>query len=540
MVSLQATFLALAVLGASDTVLLDFTASYCGPCQQMKPLLHQLQAQGFPIREVDVQQEHELAARFRVSSIPCFVMLVNGQEVDREVGMASSQRLMQMLAKGRAAQQQPRATSPPANHTLAGTQLPKTQRLPGQYAIQPVVNSQEVAGQQIPTTSGGLSFGDQQASLQSSDGALVARLMAATVRLKVFDSTGHSYGTGTVIDVQGNTALVLTCGHLFRDSQGKGRVEVDSFAPGAQSGRPGQLVGFDLKSDVGLVTFQPDVAILPAQIGDRNCQPQPEDSVINIGCDHGRPPTAKKSHVTSIGKFLGPPNLQVAGQPVVGRSGGGLFAADGRVIGVCNAADPTDNEGLYAALGAVHALLDQHGFSQVYQRPHQGVVEAALATQAPPKMPGSMPWDEVQVAAAAQSRNMDAVANLISGNPSQAEVVCIVQGASGQRQVIVLDQVSPQFLASLKAEREAAEARHMTSDRVNNLVNSMNGNRPAPAQTQQPITHWPGSGNSNAATPQNSPRIPRPGEVPTSTSTSTGPLPVWRPNWVQPSESNGR
>ena len=70
-------------------------------------------------------------------------------------------------------------------------------------------------------------------------------------------------------------------------------------------------------------------------------------------------PTARHSQITSLDKFAGPPNIQVAGQPVEGRSGGGLFSADGYVIGVCNAADPSDREGLFAALGSIYAELDR-------------------------------------------------------------------------------------------------------------------------------------------------------------------------------------
>jgi hypothetical protein len=76
--------------------------------------------------------------------------------------------------------------------------------------------------------------------------------------------------------------------------------------------------------------------------------------VLNVGCNHGEDPTVRRSKITARDKYLGPPNIEVAGLPVQGRSGGGLFSPEGYVIGVCNAADPEDNEGLYAALPSIH------------------------------------------------------------------------------------------------------------------------------------------------------------------------------------------
>ncbi len=89
------------------------------------------------------------------------------------------------------------------------------------------------------------------------------------------------------------------------------------------------------------------------------------DAVLSIGCDNGREPSVRNSHVTSTDKFLPPPNIQVAGQPVEGRSGGGLFTASGLLIGVCNAADPTDNEGLYAGISSIHGEIARKGLTQV-------------------------------------------------------------------------------------------------------------------------------------------------------------------------------
>ena len=86
-----------AVPGASDAVILDFTATWCGPCQQMSPMISRLERQGYPIRKVDVDREPELARRFGIQSIPAFVLVVNGKEVTRLVGAVSDSKFREAL-----------------------------------------------------------------------------------------------------------------------------------------------------------------------------------------------------------------------------------------------------------------------------------------------------------------------------------------------------------------------------------------------------------------------------------------------------------
>jgi hypothetical protein len=223
------------------------------------------------------------------------------------------------------------------------------------------------------------------------------RLMQATARLRVEDTAGVSWGTGTVIDCRQGEALILTCGHIFRDSQGKGRVEVDVFGPQGPRGIAGQVVAWDLKRDLALVSVFTDTAIEPVRVGGSDRRTTPGDPVVTVGCNGGADPTIHHSRVTAVDKYLGPPNVQVAGQPVQGRSGGGLFAIDGTLIGVCNAADPEDNEGLFAALPSIHEQLEESGLAFVYRNvyPSAGLDDLAgtggAAAQHVPAMPATMP-----------------------------------------------------------------------------------------------------------------------------------------------------
>jgi hypothetical protein len=129
---------------------------------------------------------------------------------------------------------------------------------------------------------------------------------------------------------------------------------------------------------------------------------RPGDRAFTIGCDKGADPTVRFTHITAVNKYQGKPNFTAAGQPVDGRSGGGLFSADGYLIGICNAADPADDEGLYAGLPSIHWQLDRIGQSEVYQR------AARLASTAgqPPASPAptSTGQGQAQVAAAHQPR----------------------------------------------------------------------------------------------------------------------------------------
>jgi len=82
--------LGLIVCSAGQTVLLDFYGDRCPPCRAMDPLVQQLIAQGYPVQKINVEQRPEIARSFGVTSIPCFVMLVDGREVDRAVDTLAS------------------------------------------------------------------------------------------------------------------------------------------------------------------------------------------------------------------------------------------------------------------------------------------------------------------------------------------------------------------------------------------------------------------------------------------------------------------
>ena len=117
--------------------------------------------------------------------------------------------------------------------------------------------------------------------------------------------------------------------------------------------------------------------------------------MVTVGCNGGADPTLHHSRITAVDKYLGPANVQVAGQPVQGRSGGGLFSIDGTLIGVCNAADPAENEGLFAALPSIHEQLEEAGLAFVYRNiyPSGGLTDLARAGGSAhvPAMPAEMP-----------------------------------------------------------------------------------------------------------------------------------------------------
>ncbi|MBQ6823363.1 MAG: thioredoxin [Clostridia bacterium] len=87
------------VLQAEGTVLVDFFATWCGPCKMVGPILEELAAEvpDKKIFKVDVDEEAALAMQFGVSSIPTMILFKNGQAVDKIVGARSKKGILEFL-----------------------------------------------------------------------------------------------------------------------------------------------------------------------------------------------------------------------------------------------------------------------------------------------------------------------------------------------------------------------------------------------------------------------------------------------------------
>ncbi len=85
------------VLKSEKPVLIDFWATWCGPCMRQGPIVEELAEEGYAVGKVDVDQNMTLAQQFRVVSIPTLILFKNGAEVQRFVGLTSKEDLKNAL-----------------------------------------------------------------------------------------------------------------------------------------------------------------------------------------------------------------------------------------------------------------------------------------------------------------------------------------------------------------------------------------------------------------------------------------------------------
>jgi len=489
---MSATLLLVAATAANGpkVVLLDFTAEYCQACQIMGPVVRRMKHDGLPVRRIDISALPKLARRYRIEAIPTFLLLVDGQERGREIGVTPEVTLRRMISTAKLSSARAAVTAdtgPTSRRGRASEGRRETaereQREPKKRRFQlPFFGGRKREESSEPQPPVPLvvraNLGDGQPVLTDFP---ANDPIGASVRIKVRDGNRIDFGSGTIIDSKPGRSLILTCAHAIHRLSDAARIEVDLFNDGEHETYIGEIVDHHIDSDVGLIRIRTDQPLPVARISGTERKPAEGDACSSIGCAHGENPSVLSMHITSVDRYLGPANIECTHAPQDGRSGGALVNERGRVIGVCSAAFRDDNRGLYAGPDAIHQMLHRNRLSHLFESPDTDT-NGMQAASAPQRVPVS---EKIRPDAAVADRrsqaNSDApvfetqpsetTASVGSEKPSSAahnragiqavfesmgdaEVTCVIRPLNPREKsrVVIIPRASSRFIRWLEGE----------------------------------------------------------------------------------------
>ena len=336
-------------------ILLDFHASWCGPCRQMRPAVEQLIQTGYPVKSVDIDASPELAARYQVTAVPTFVVIdSSGRALARTSGAQPAEQLVSLYREAKA--------------KLATTGAAKA----------PVVA--EESDERPPPAA---DSDEKQPKPKRTN----PNPWETVVRIKVISKGAIGFGSGTIIHSTPQESIILTCAHIFK-SEGPRQARPDQFSnkividlfDGKLSGQEvhyanetceGEALDYDFGLDVGLIRIRPGRRLPASRVVPAKWHPQPRMAMMTVGCSEGHDATAWSTTI------LNPSMKGLSGKasyeaiecwhaPKQGRSGGGLYTTDGYLAGVCDFAEPRGNHGLYATPASIYRLLDRNKLMALY------------------------------------------------------------------------------------------------------------------------------------------------------------------------------
>ena len=374
-------------LESDQPTILEFSATWCGPCKEMKPQVDALKAKNYPIRVLDVDREQDLAHTFRVSSIPAFVIVApDGKVLGRSEGLQDASKIASQFRRIKLDWQTAKAKA--EKESLVENDIPENND-----GLQSSQNQPE-------------HYGEPGETEDSAKEAAHPKPWQTVVRIVVHGGGVMGFGSGTVIESTDEHSIILTCAHIFKIDNARNQfkpgefprqVTVDLFdgkltGPNGQTvttsvkNIPARVIDYDFQTDVGLIAIAPGYKLPASPVVPENWKPSPKMMMFTAGCSGGKDATVWNTEVVNPESRMllnrqPYEAVECLHEPIQGRSGGGLYTMDGYVAGVCDMAVVGGKRGLYATPKSIHSLLARNDMGRMYKRQLQGFDKGQMLAQ---------------------------------------------------------------------------------------------------------------------------------------------------------------